>query len=1017
MTTIDLNKWRESQQCCRYHRYYDWVIARFEERLTSESSVSSKRLLDEHVGTLDQVVPWKRSKFPTIGTATNAEELLSYLQRQRECIHRDRSLLWLTRAYNALMYLLYGIWAMLRICRITSGYVWTRFVPGDSTLWKIFCLYLIVPLWVVWAQHEWILAVDSWMYGAIIDDAWRAAWIEVEKGLHEEPIWLSYVLSYGLGYLCFAIYPVLIVCALILVGIQSLFTFNLDPIWIILRLVGDLTRTSLFIGYAEIIDLQHWYYESGPDFVEVTSIDRQAQEYCDVLVDNSPSEKLIFERCASLMAEHYQYRMRAEQILSELKQHKGIDNYHPILNRFWTEGRLNALQQVQSEHMENQAAVEQLLTSIESKGVTIEVDIIPITDGVVEYLRELDELTTERQQWQERASAQSIELEPAHVILNGQIEMPDYQTMVVHLKTNGWRGVWMKSYYPILLSEECAYFQANHSDDIEWTAEVHTSCLAGEWVPNTCRAVRRNADAITSNDALDQLMTTDVGLKVQWWTLEDTSTFSIRTLENDLLKGDYHHPVGRDTEWLSAFGWVLDDTFEPTMPQSIQMAFDKWGLEKPPMCERVYLTQGYSKTLNNELESAFQRLEQGRDLRERFRQIEGDPELNAAKWFGVQQDLGGSEQPIAFPFPLLTKDALNALDAELTQYESDFVAMKALRKRAKGLQVDTTKWQPPYDVAAYTKQVELAEQLIEEMTELIPKAKTLHVDLKQTTIFAVPVLQRPYQKNVVKQLSVELTRIEGFIEEWNTARNEAFKVGYTFPSTLPADKMTSEAIKWHTQYISQAPTVRKLMRQFEMVTIPKGEFLYLDFYEPFVVDHSFQMARTELTEEIYCVVMGLEETENRQCRDNYPVVIRLSSAKLFMKVLSFQMGMSCDASFEICNKGYRIPTRTEWRYAASAKQHYYYAGAHNPYDVAWIDEGVMPVGMKEPNAWGLYDMSGNRIEWVDTLSTNDDSRYEGAGEKSIRDRTGTHIWHSRTGFGIRLVYDTLSTETVSWYQK
>ena len=101
---------------------------------------------------------------------------------------------------------------------------------------------------------------------------------------------------------------------------------------------------------------------------------------------------------------------------------------------------------------------------------------------------------------------------------------------------------------------------------------------------------------------------------------------------------------------------------------------------------------------------------------------------------------------------LLTTDELTALDTELTQYESDFAAMKALRKRAKSLQVDMTKWQPPYDVESYTKQVELAERLIEEMKGLISKAKTLHVDLKTTTINDVPVLQQPYQESVVQQL-------------------------------------------------------------------------------------------------------------------------------------------------------------------------------------------------------------------------------------------------------------------------
>ena len=93
------------------------------------------------------------------------------------------------------------------------------------------------------------------------------------------------------------------------------------------------------------------------------------------------------------------------------------------------------------------------------------------------------------------------------------------------------------------------------------------------------------------------------------------------------------------------------------------------------------------------------------------RSIQVEPTGDIKKWYG-QVTTESSEDPcfVAFPFPLLTTDELTALDTELTQYESDFVAMKALRKRAKTLQVDMTKWQPPYDVESYTKQVELAEQ-------------------------------------------------------------------------------------------------------------------------------------------------------------------------------------------------------------------------------------------------------------------------------------------------------------------
>jgi formylglycine-generating enzyme required for sulfatase activity len=79
--------------------------------------------------------------------------------------------------------------------------------------------------------------------------------------------------------------------------------------------------------------------------------------------------------------------------------------------------------------------------------------------------------------------------------------------------------------------------------------------------------------------------------------------------------------------------------------------------------------------------------------------------------------------------------------------------------------------------------------------------------------------------------------------------------------------------------------------------------------------------------------------------------------------------------------GYRLPTEAEWEYAASGGHEalpipprFLYAGSDDIDEVAWYRsnsaERSQPVGSKQANLLGLYDMSGNVREWCHDMYEN-----------------------------------------------
>ena len=158
---------------------------------------------------------------------------------------------------------------------------------------------------------------------------------------------------------------------------------------------------------------------------------------------------------------------------------------------------------------------------------------------------------------------------------------------------------------------------------------------------------------------------------------------------------------------------------------------------------------------------------------------------------------------------------------------------------------------------------------------------------------------------------------------------------------------------------------------FKMIRVPGGTFtmgvLSNEQYEEKEVSKTtlecypahqvtvdgYMIGETEVTQKLWIAVMG--SNPSKQIGDDLPVNnVSWNDCQTFLERLN-----------NITGRQFRLPTEAEWEHAARGgkNERFLYSGSNHK--AAVCDRGtlVYKVKSKKPNSLGIYDMTGNILEW------------------------------------------------------
>lgn len=182
---------------------------------------------------------------------------------------------------------------------------------------------------------------------------------------------------------------------------------------------------------------------------------------------------------------------------------------------------------------------------------------------------------------------------------------------------------------------------------------------------------------------------------------------------------------------------------------------------------------------------------------------------------------------------------------------------------------------------------------------------------------------------------------------------------------LPGCKRRNAAQPDRTSTTAPPTNRMALVPLTNMVLIKAGAFVRIR--QPVTLTRDFWLGKYEVTQGEYAALMG-KNPSHFQGDSNRPVEkLTFFDAQAYCAALSAR---EREAGRLPADYQYRLPTEAEWEHACRAGTTNRFSFGDDPQAAerfAWTLENATstthPIGLKQPNPWGLHDVHGNVWEW------------------------------------------------------